>query len=177
MNFLSLPREEYDYYELHYTYSSRECYRVQRTDNKETMSVSFRREALPEVFHRSCYDTLYQPYWHNCEAFGVKNDDGNLVAFLEIEREEWNNRLRITQLLVDEHKRGQGIGKFLIEKAKEMAECDDYRLIVLETQSCNIGAIDFYRSQGFTFAGTDLFFYSNNDISEDEVMLEMVYLF
>ena len=96
---------------------------------------------------------------------------------LELAREEWNNRLVITQLLVYPEKRGMGVGKRLVELAVEIAQKEDFRLITLETQTCNIPAIEFYKKCGFEFAGTNLHFYSNDDISENEVMIEMAMLF
>ena len=46
----------------------------------------------------------------------------------------------------------------------------------LETQNINVPAIDFYLRMGFTFCGTNLFFYSNDDVGENEVMIEMAFL-
>ena len=101
----------------------------------------------------------------------------NRSFLLELAREEWNNRLVITQLLVYPEKRGMGVGKRLVELAVEIAQKEDFRLITLETQTCNIPAIEFYKKCGFEFAGTNLHFYSNDDISENEVMIEMAYLY
>lgn len=178
MHTKELPKESYDYYELHYTYTSDECYRTQINDSKDEMGVCFKRYRLKETYSHDSYDTLFQETWINPTAYGVFDENEKVpIAVIELEREEWNNRLRITQLLVKEKYRRKGLGKLLIEKAKQTAEKEDYRIIVLETQSCNVPAIDFYRSQGFVFSGTNLHFYSNNDISENEVMLEMAFLF
>ena len=105
------------------------------------------------------------------------NESEKIAGYLEFSRENWNDRLRITNLLVLEEFRGHGIGSFLINKAKSVAESENRRIIVLETQSCNVPAIDFYLKHGFVFAGTNLYFYSNCDIAEDEVMIEMAYLY
>ena len=59
---------------------------------------------------------------------------------------------------------------------KSAAKERDYRVIVLETQNYNLPAIDFYHTCGFRFCGGNTFFYSNSDIEDDEVMLEMAYL-
>ena len=59
---------------------------------------------------------------------------------------------------------------------KDIAKEREYRIIVLEAQNYNVPAIDFYLSQGFKFCGGNVYFYSNEDIEDDEVMLEMAYL-
>ncbi len=174
-----LPKESYEDYVLHYTYTSDSHYRVQLSENENGFSFTFTKEKLPELLNRDCFDTLFQPYWSGASAYGVFETEASAqpVAVLELAREEWNNRLVITQLLVNEDKRGNGIGKMLIDKTIEIAKEEDFRLITLETQTCNIPAIEFYKKCGFKFAGTNLHFYSNDDISENEVMIEMVMLF
>ena len=47
------------------------------------------------------------------------------------------------------------------------------RMIVLETQSCNVNAVDFYRHEGLSLIGFDRICYSNRDIVRNEVRLEM----
>ncbi len=174
-----LPREKYEDYVLHYTYTSDSHYKAQLVEDENGFSFNFKKEKLPEILNRDCYDTLFQPYWNDVSAYGVFEDEESTepIAVLELAREEWNNRLVITQLLVNEEQRGSGIGRLLIDKTVEIAKEEDFRLITLETQTCNIPAIEFYKKCGFSFAGTNLHFYSNDDISENEVMIEMVMLF
>lgn len=179
MQIKELPQSDYEDYVLHYTYTSDKHYKASIEETDESFSFRFQLCKLPQVLNRSCFDTLFQPYWKNASAYGVFETDSSKepVAILELAREEWNNRLIITQLLVNENLRGCGIGKSLIEKAKDIAIQEDFRLITLETQTCNIPAIEFYKKCGFKFSGTNLHFYSNDDISENEVMIEMVMLF
>ena len=175
---IELDKENYDYHELHYVYDSSEHYKVEITESSSGFSFGFVREKLRNVYHHDSYDILFSDSWQDVNAFGIKRcDTDEIVAYLEISREEWNDRLRITNLLVKEEYRGLGFGSLLVNKAKEIAKLEDRRIIVLETQSCNIPAIDFYKKQGFVFAGTNLYFYSNIDVEEDEVMIEMVYLY
>lgn len=176
MEIVSLDRQEYDYFPLHYHYVTSEYYEVCRAEDKSSFGVSFVRKAFDESREYDNTDTLFQEYWKNPRAFGVKSGDGKIIAFLEFDTEEWNNRIIMTQLLVDENFRGKGIGTMLIDYVKEHAVRENYRIITLETQNTNVPAIDFYKRVGFTFCGTNLFFYSNDDIGENEVMIEMAYL-
>ena len=174
-----LPKDSYEDYVLNYTYTSGSHYRARLCRSEDSFAFEFKKEPLPEVLNRDCCDTLFQPYWNDVTAYGVfeTDDDKDPYAVLELAREEWNNRLVITQLLVYPEKRGMGVGKRLVELAVEIAQKEDFRLITLETQTCNIPAIEFYKKCGFEFAGTNLHFYSNDDISENEVMIEMAMLF
>lgn len=173
-----LPKKLYKYHELHYVYTSNEHFTPTLISSKEQFSVTFNREQLKTTYNHDSYDTLFDDTWNHCEAYGVFADKCNEpIAYLEVSREEWNDRLRITNLLVKEKYRRCGIGSMLIDKAKKIAEKEDRRIITLETQSCNIPAIDFYLHHGFVFSGTNLYFYSNIDIDYDEVMIEMAYLY
>ncbi len=46
-------------------------------------------------------------------------------------------------------------------------------MLVLETQSCNAPAIDFYVKNGFILIGFDSTAYSNEDVVKKEVRIEM----
>lgn len=95
-----------------------------------------------------------------------------LVAAIETEQELWSNRLRITELWVADNYQKQGIGHALIEIAKEQARRERRRAVILETQSCNVNAIDFYQHEGFRLIGMDTCCYKNNDLQRKEVRLE-----
>ena len=116
-------------------------------------------------------DRLFDEYHENAFAWGVESD-GKLLAAIETCPEEWSNRLRMTELWVDESLRGRGVGRRLIEIALEQARLERRRAVILETQSCNYNAIGFYRHMGFTLIGFDSCCYANNDIERGEVRLE-----
>ena len=122
-------------------------------------------------------DGLYQDHWENAEAYGVVSDDGKMLACIEVCPEEWSNRLMVTELWITEELRGQGLGKRLMDKAKEVAVTQGRRAIILETQSCNTNAIGFYLHQGFELIGFDTCCYTNNDIGRQEVRINLGYFF
>ncbi|MBO2516600.1 MAG: N-acetyltransferase [Clostridiales bacterium] len=122
-------------------------------------------------------DKLYQDHWENAEAYGVVNDNGEMLACIEVCPEEWSNRLMVTELWVSEEIRRQGVARRLMDKAKEIARAQKRRAIILETQSCNTGAIGFYLSQGFQLIGFDTCCYTNRDIERKEVRFDLGYFF
>lgn len=108
-----------------------------------------------------------------CQIFGIE-DDGNIVGWLTIGKESWSDRLRIFELLIIEEYRDKGYGKLLVKKAEEVAKEKGCYCVILETQTDNYNAIEFYKKCGFKLFGCDLNCYQHNDIERNEVRIEMV---
>jgi GNAT superfamily N-acetyltransferase len=98
--------------------------------------------------------------------------NGEQVGWVELGYHKWNNRMRVWEFLVKEGFRRKGIGAALMKHAVEVAKQKRARMLVLETQSCDVPAIEFYLKQGFDLVGFDLAAYSNEDIKRKEVRLE-----
>ena len=118
-------------------------------------------------------DKLYEDYRPDSRAFGMMDDDGNLIAAIEFEPEEWSNRLRVHELWISDRYHRLGIGRALMDLAKEEARRAGNRMLILETQSCNTNAIGFYLHEGFTLIGFDTCCYANNDLARREVRIEL----
>jgi predicted N-acetyltransferase YhbS len=147
---------------------------VNKTDKGYMIEIEKKDFAEPVLHTPDEYDfpdKLYEDYRENAYAWGVLVND-ELVAAIETDQELWSNRLRITELWVSEKYQKQGIGHALIEVAKEQARRERRRAIILETQSCNVNAIDFYQHESFRLIGMDTCCYKNNDLQRKEVRLE-----
>lgn len=101
------------------------------------------------------------------------SESGEMLACIEVCPEEWSNRLVVTELWVSEELRRKGVGKRLMDKAKEVAVRQKRRAVILETQSCNTNAIGFYLHQGFELIGFDTCCYTNEDIAWREVRVNL----
>lgn len=160
-----------EYYDLE-TSVSNDCFQVEMVKKKFDIPVTH----TPEEYDFP--DKLYQDHWENAEAFGiVQEQDGKkeLLACIEICPEEWSNRLMVTEFWVADHLHRQGIGTRLMNFAKEQAKLQGRRAIILETQSCNVRAIAFYRSQGFELIGFDSCCYTNIDVERHEIRFDFGY--
>ena len=183
LEIIALPKEQWKGTPIPMVLRSDSYYDVEiQPLDRDGCTVSLvRKEAEKEIVHTpdeyDFPDQLYQDYWEKAEAFGVAGGDGKLLACIEVCPEEWSNRLMITELWVAEELRGKGIGKRLMDKAKEVAAAQKRRAIILETQSCNTNAIGFYLSQGFELIGFDTCCYTNNDIGRHEVRINLGYFF
>lgn len=172
-----LPKEKYKGTPVPLTYTNDSYYDLEISPMDENgCTVSLVRKPA-EVFKRDHSDTLYEDYWENAEAYGVVSEQGEVLACIEMCPEEWSNRLLVTELWVSEGLRRKGIGKRLMDKAKEIAVSQKRRAVILETQSCNTNAVGFYLHEGFELIGFDTCCYTNDDIGKKEVRLNLGYFF
>ena len=117
-------------------------------------------------------DKLFQKHWKGAFAYGAFVGE-TLVGVIELCPEAWANRIRVTELWVDKDHRGQGLGRRLIDLAKAQVKKRGARMLILETQSCNVNAIGFYLHEGLALVGVLTCDYSNTDLERKEVRLEM----
>lgn len=180
---VSLPKEEWKGTPIPLTTRSDSYYDFEIDPlDKEGCSIKIvRKLADKEIVHTpeeyDFPDSLYQDHWENAQAYGVVSDDRKLLACIEVCPEEWSNRLLVTELWVSDELQGKGLGKRLMDKAKEVGENQNRRAIILETQSCNTNAIGFYLHQGFEIVGFDTCCYTNNDIGRREVRINLGFFF
>ena len=171
MRIVELPRSQYEGSELTCTYTSSAYYDLQLHTTGNLFFAEFVRVSCTPV-EKSFTDPLFAPYWDDPHVYGLQVD-GDIRAIMEVTPEEWNDRLRVTNICVKEGYRRRGYGALMMTKAKEVARAQGRRALILETQSCNAGAIAFYLSQGLTFMGFNACEYSNKDVENHEVRIEM----
>lgn len=138
----------------------------------DDFNFSFKYQPYDEPKQLGFMDTLLGDWLENPVLYGVYEAD-ELLGIIELSMESWNNRLRISNILVFENYRGSGVGTQLMHQAKAYAQELGARMIVLETQSCNKPAITFYQKHGFKIIGFDYASYSNEDVSKHEIRIEM----
>lgn len=180
---VELPESEWKGVPIPMIYTTDEYYDMEITESGDAFAAKMIKKKMEApVTHRydeyDFPDTLYEDHWENAVAWGMfGEDDGKkvLTACIEVCPEEWSNRLMVTELWVADELHRQGIGTALMNKAKEIAKEQNRRAIILETQSCNVRAISFYRAQGFKLMGFDTCCYTNRDIEKREIRFNFVY--
>lgn len=173
---IHLPKEKWKGTNIPLTYTTDQYYDVvmKKTDKGYIIEIVKKNFTVPITHSPEEYDfpdRLYADYWKNAYAWGIMVN-GDLIAVIETDQELWSNRLRITELWVSEKYRKQGLGHALINVAKEQARRERRRAVIVETQSCNVNAVDFYQHEGFTLIGMDTCCYKNDDLQRKEVRLE-----
>jgi len=173
-----LPPEKWRNRPIPMRYTTEDYYDVvsERVEDGWRIRLEKKRFEAPVTHTPEEYDfpdRLYQAHWTGAKAWGIVSESGELLACIETCPEEWSSRLIVAELWVTEELRRQGIGHRLMALAKKQAAEEGRRAILLETQSCNTGAIAFYESEGFSLMGYDLCCYSNRDTERREVRLNM----
>jgi len=171
---VSLEREEWQGYQLAFHYISQNYYDVEIDHIDSGFQVSFIRKPYGVPFEKMPGDSdkLFQPWCDDVKAWGIV-EDSRLVAVIETAVEEWSNRLRVTELWVDDNYHRRGIGTALMDIAVRRAKDEKRRAIMLETQTCNENAIAFYLAYGFKLIGFDACCYGNGDLERKEVRIEL----
>ena len=90
-------------------------------------------------------------------------------------RKNWNNYAYIEDIAVDVQFRQQGIGKALLNYAKEWAKKKKLAGIMLETQNNNVAACKFYERCGFILGGFDKYLYKGLHTNTEEIALYWYY--
>ena len=137
--------------------------------------TGFRMDYTPfdAPVERSFDDVFFGDWLEAPVAFGAFEGEA-LLGYVEGAVETWNNRFRISNICVfDSAARSRGVGTALMDTIQRAAASSGARMMVLETQSCNETAIAFYRKNGFSVIGFDLYAYSNTDPERHEVRVEM----
>ncbi len=172
MKSILLEASKYRGHKVFVSYTTSEQYLIVPDPYKKDYSFMLIKQNLAQALEKSFWMELYPEYFPDAMAYGCFNND-ELIALIELTPERWNRRMRITELWVDPCFRRKHIASDLLLFAIDHANKDNSRMLILETQSCNTCAIDFYLENGFSLVGFDLFCYSNEDIENHEIRLEM----
>ena len=157
---------------LNSNYLTLSYYDLSIVHEAETWKIELSLKPLEQPLEKSYTGTLFEKHIEEPRVFAAVLD-GVRVGWIELGYEKWNNRMRVWEFLVNEGFRRIGIGSLLMGFAVKVAKEKGARMLVLETQSCNVTAIAFYLKQGFNLIGLDSAAYSNEDIKKKEARLEL----
>jgi len=157
---------------LKYEYTTNQHYQLQISHTKKSWTAKLTLKPLPEPVRKEFQDELFANHVTEPRAFAatINNEP---VGWIELGHEKWNNRMRIWELLVRKEHRRKSIGTQLMKHAIKISKQKAARMLILETQSCNVDAIRFYLAHGFQLIGFDTAAYSNQDIEKGEIRLEL----
>jgi ribosomal protein S18 acetylase RimI-like enzyme len=87
------------------------------------------------------------------------------VGYISLKAQVSPNLVQVTDLIVSESQRRQGIASGLIIAAQDWAAAQGLQRIVIEIQSKNYPAIQLANKTGYEFCGYHDHYYSNHDIA------------
>jgi ribosomal protein S18 acetylase RimI-like enzyme len=158
--------------EISSAYTSSHYYDASVRRDSEGWRIDLARKAFDETLNKNYRGKLFEDHVEDPRVFAARVGNEE-VGWIELGYDRWNNRMRVWEFLVAEEFRKQGIGTLLMNHAILIARQKGARMLVLETQTNNATAIDFYLKFGFDLIGLDTAAYSNDDIAKREVRLEM----
>jgi len=158
--------------EISSRYTSSHYYDVSIHRDSEGWRIDLARKAFDEILDKNYRGKLFEDHVEEPRVFSAHLGNEE-VGWIELGYEKWNNRMRVWEFLVAEDFRKKGIGTLLMNHAVLVARQRGARMLVLETQTNNATAIDFYLRFGFDVIGLDMGAYSNDDVGKREVRLEM----
>jgi streptothricin acetyltransferase len=140
--------------------------------------LDFTVKEIPS-YQKSYSDELSEAALNDDYAEYIDNSDqiiylafaGNQIVGRIILKRNWNKYAYIEEIAVDKAFRGYGIGRQLIEHAKQWAMNGGMPGIMLETQNNNVNACLFYASCGFVIGGFDSCLYQGIHKDNDEIAL------
>lgn len=169
MEIIKLDAEQYAGQKFTLRYMTNGYYDIRRTD----MGFQIKYECFEKPAEMSFDDYMFNDWLEDPVAYGAF-ENGQLLGYVEGTLEKWNNRYRISNICVfDNTRRHGGIGTALMNTILHEAKESGARMVVLETQTCNVNTIAFYRKNGFGIIGFDLFAYTNTDPERHEIRIEM----
>ncbi|MDD6468029.1 MAG: GNAT family N-acetyltransferase [Erysipelotrichaceae bacterium] len=164
-----LNRDDYAGKKIKINYLTKGYYEIEKVSDGFRFTYK-RFESEKEMTFEDCF---FSEWLEKPVAYGAFENE-ELLGYVEGTIEQWNNRYRISNICVfSDEKRHCGIGTKLMNAILDEAKQSGARMVVLETQTCNVKAISFYQKNGFEIIGFDLFAYSNHDPERHEVRIEM----
>jgi ribosomal protein S18 acetylase RimI-like enzyme len=153
-------------------YSTSHYYDVSVHGGSGSWRIELVREPFEKTLDKNYHGKLFEDHIEEPRVFAAVRENKQ-VGWIELGYDRWNNRMRVWEFLVEEESRKRGIGTLLMNHAVKIAKEKGARMLVLETQTNNETAIEFYLNFGFKLIGLDIAAYSNEDVEKKEIRLEM----
>jgi GNAT superfamily N-acetyltransferase len=158
--------------ELRSKHSTSYYYDISVLRKPGSWKIELTLKPLGRTLEKEYKGRLFEDHIEEQRVFAAIQGDRQ-IGWIELGYDRWNNRMRVWEFLVEEGFRRKGIGTQLMEHAVKIAKEKGARMLVLETQTCLVPAIDFYLKFGFELIGFDTDAYSNEDVERKEVRLEL----
>jgi ribosomal-protein-alanine N-acetyltransferase len=123
--------------------------------------------------HPWTFGNFVDTFQHEHEAWGIRNDQGNLVAYFFLMPVV--DELHLLTFAVDAKKQKLGYGYILLRKMMELAREKKFASIMLEVRVSNERAIAVYQRFGFVEIGRRKGYYPAQDLlREDAIVMRIM---
>lgn len=152
---------------LEHSCQSQYVWQMERTVDETQVSVMFREIRLPRAV-RVEYPrrpTLLQDTWKQRSGILVGLVQGQPAAYVALNEKSDTSTAWMSDLVVDERWRKQGIGTAMMYAAQDWTLQRGMRRLILELPSKNSPAIHLAVKLGFEFSGYHDKYFANQDIA------------
>jgi ribosomal protein S18 acetylase RimI-like enzyme len=153
---------------IEHTYQSQYVWQMDRVIDDGQIVINFRQLRLPRpvrVDFAGSHPLLNQENWSRYQAVLVAKMAGVPVAYIGLSDQVAPKTLWVTDCVVREDQRYQGIGTALVLAAQQWGAEHGFRKTILEMQSKNHPAIQLARKLGYEFCGYNDHYFANQDIA------------
>jgi ribosomal protein S18 acetylase RimI-like enzyme len=153
---------------IEHTYQSLYVWQMDRLIEDGQIVINFRQLRLPRpvrVDYAGSHPLLNQENWSRYQAVLVATMAQEPVGYIGLSDQFAPKTLWVTDCVVREDQRCQGIGTALILAAQEWGAENGFRKVILEMQSKNHPAIQLARKLGYEFCGYNDHYFANQDIA------------
>ena len=98
-----------------FQYETTHYFDIEATEKEEEWGLRFIKKSFEKAIQKQFESVLLEDFLEDPMLLGAFKQD-KLVGFIELSHEQWNNRLRISNIFVEKPYRYQGIGKILMIK-------------------------------------------------------------
>ncbi len=153
---------------IEHTYQSLYVWQMDRLIEDGQIVINFRQTRLPrpvKVEYAGSHPLLNKENWSRYQAVLVAAIELTPVGYIGLSDQFAPKTLWVTDCVVREDLRRQGIGSALVLAAQEWGAEHGFRKAILETQSKNHPAIQLARKLGYEFCGYNDHYFANQDIA------------
>lgn len=157
-----------------YQFESKFYYDVTLRKSENGWQINLVKKEHQTPYVKNQVENVFDEYKEDAEVYVafLNGEEAGVIVFSHI---GWNRTTRIWDLYIYPEFKRKGVGTELVQQAVKNAQQNNSRMLVLETQSSNYPAIQFYKMVGFDLIGVDTASYSNHDVEKKDVRLEFGY--
>lgn len=104
-------------------------------------------------------------HWQRGEAFLVAEVDDQVIGYVDLLANPWQQTGWLANIAVDRVHRRKGVATALVRHARLWAREQELRFLQAETTTKNYPALCLYQKLGFQFSGFNDHYYLNQDIA------------
>ena len=163
----TISSDIHEFIRFEHSYQTSYVWQMERVVEDSQISLSFREIRLPRLV-RVDYPRpieLLEQKWSQRLAMLTATMEQVPVGYIRLEDHFSPNTVWVTDMVVRQSERRQGIGTGLLIAAQQWAVERNLKRMILSVQSKNYPAICMAQKLGYEFCGYNDHFYANRDIA------------